>query len=309
MNKLAFCTVIMNRLPHLKQTLPQNIKDNSQPGVVFLVFDYGSNDGLQQWIETDMKQHIDSNKLIYKRVEAETFDRSLSRNLMFKSIEADFICNIDADNYTGKDFDLFLINEFDKSKDLLIKANTNDDGRKNSDAFGRFACSRLKFFEVTGYDMRMTSYGWEDVDLYNRLKLSGLTELIIPNKYLAAITHNNELRTCNESFLKNIRNAYKFWIDKENTCLIFNYFDKSFELAYVERNKTGVNYAEFSIVNHKMIYEHPQIHDDIKNAIKITDKEQLNRLSIEYPIALNYYFMMQNQNNNIIAPNANFYTI
>ena len=127
MNKLAFCTVIMNRLPHLKQTLPQNIKDNSQPGVVFLVFDYGSNDGLQQWIETDMKQHIDSNKLIYKRVEAETFDRSLSRNLMFKSIEADFICNIDADNYTGKDFDLFLINASDNSlyRELLKPPTTS----------------------------------------------------------------------------------------------------------------------------------------------------------------------------------------
>ena len=49
--KISFCTTCKERLRHLKQTLPKNIKDNSNyPFIEFVILDYNSQDGLGDWM-------------------------------------------------------------------------------------------------------------------------------------------------------------------------------------------------------------------------------------------------------------------
>ena len=56
----------MNRLEHLKVTLPKNIIDNiGYDNIEFVIVDYNSKDGLQSWINSNLKKYVDSGILVY----------------------------------------------------------------------------------------------------------------------------------------------------------------------------------------------------------------------------------------------------
>ena len=116
--KISFCTVCMNRLHHLRKTLLVNIIDNSDyRDAEFVLLDYNSTDGLEDFVRAEMKDYLNSGKLIYyKTLAPRYFNRSHSRNLVFKLSSGDLICNIDADNFTGKGFVCYLNSEFLKNK-------------------------------------------------------------------------------------------------------------------------------------------------------------------------------------------------
>ena len=102
-HKISICTTCMDRLSDLKQTLPQNIKDNSDyPYVEFLVLDYNSKqDDVGGWIKSEMMEHIESGKLVYLRTEEpKYFDMSHSRNIAFLASSGDIVNNVDADAFT-----------------------------------------------------------------------------------------------------------------------------------------------------------------------------------------------------------------
>ena len=119
--KIAFCITCMNRLNHLKKTLIRNIEDNELLGqVVFVLLDYNSSDGLHEWVKSQSK-YIDNGLLVYFRTDTPThYKRSHSRNLVFKLSEADIVCNLDADNYLGKGFAKYVLNEFENNIDNKI---------------------------------------------------------------------------------------------------------------------------------------------------------------------------------------------
>ena len=51
MKKISFCTVCMNRLQYLMQTLPVNIAGNiDYPNLEFVVLNYNSKDDMENWI-------------------------------------------------------------------------------------------------------------------------------------------------------------------------------------------------------------------------------------------------------------------
>ena len=51
MKQISFCITCMNRLKHLQETLEKNILDNFLVDEVeFVVLDYNSQDGLEEWI-------------------------------------------------------------------------------------------------------------------------------------------------------------------------------------------------------------------------------------------------------------------
>lgn len=50
MKQISFCITCMNRLKHLQETLEKNILDNFLVDEVeFVVLDYNSQDGLEEW--------------------------------------------------------------------------------------------------------------------------------------------------------------------------------------------------------------------------------------------------------------------
>ncbi len=236
--KISFATVCMNRLHHIRQTLPKNIQDNSEyENVEFLLLDYNSTDGLEDWVKKNMKEHIRSGKLsFYRTTEPTYFKRSHSRNMILRMAIGDIVCNVDADNYTGKGFASFLNEEFNGDRNIFLSGSYSDEFIDYKDAYGRFCGWRDDFLKVGGYDEEMESYGHEDTDLYDRLVRYGRKEKKIKEtKFLHSISHSDRERTGNEFFRLNLERFYLAYLDTKKSVL-FLYKNGSFEMGTLVEN-------------------------------------------------------------------------
>ncbi len=204
--KVSLCTVCMNRSQHIKQTLEKNILDNETYGdTEFILIDYNSKDDLEEYVKSTLNKYIESKKLIYYKTKApQYFNRSHSRNIAFKLATGDIICNVDADNFTGEGFAIFLNTAFTHNKGYFFYANDR------FDVIGRIAFTRESFYKVGGFDEKMVYYGFEDSDFIHRLVKSGLKPGLIKNKtYLGSLSHSNKDRMANEYV---VNNYYKIFI-------------------------------------------------------------------------------------------------
>lgn len=201
----------MNRLHHLKQTLPANLEANaSYPNLEFVLLDYNSEDGLEEWIKSELQEHIRSGRLVYyKTTEPKYFHRSHSRNMVFKLATGDIVCNIDADNFTGKDFAKYVNTQFSTNKNIFIAADTENRYYFIRDVCGRICFRKTDFDAIGGFDEEMEGYGDEDRDLISRLKLLGREEtVILDRRFLNAIAHSDLERIQNESTIANLSGVY-----------------------------------------------------------------------------------------------------
>ncbi len=227
MDRLSFCTVCMNRVHHLKQTLPKNIEDSGAGNDVdFVLLDYNSVDGLEEFVKTELSEHIRSGKLNYfKTTSPAFFNRSHSRNLAFKLAEGEIVCNVDADNFIGEGFAAFIRDEFRKDRAIFISAGDLNGAKAQSDVLGRIAVRKSDFLSIGGFDERMVYYGFEDYDLINRLSLSGLKNVIIKDRsFVNAIRHGTADRLKNEFVSTSFAELYIRYIDAAHSeiLLLFN---------------------------------------------------------------------------------------
>ncbi|KAF2329079.1 glycosyltransferase family 2 protein [Flavobacterium daemonense] len=205
--KISFCTVCMNRLSFLKETLPKNIEDNLDYGnLEFIVLNYNSADEIDEWINTEMSQYIELGVLKYiKTTEPKYFLRSHSKNVVSKQASGNIICNVDADNFIGKGFAEFINESFCKDQNSYLFVDKNTE----KDCCGRICLTKEDFITLRGYDEEMKGYGFEDFDLRNRLELLGRKVVLIPKEtFLNAITHSDTERLQNEYNNIGIKHVY-----------------------------------------------------------------------------------------------------
>lgn len=217
----------MNRLAHIKQTLPTNLQQNRSPSIQFLILDYSSSDGLEQYLRGNFKDEVNEGSLVYYRYDGATsFNHSHSRNLAFRLASNDIVCNLDADNYAGQDFGRYVQNIFRKNENTCLTGLLN---RFRGDASGKLVVSKRKFLAVNGYDEHFEGYGYEDFDLVNRLQLSGCdTFSINRDEYLLAIPHSNFDRHKNDPFSSKVMRIYIHYIDPASSILLFLFQDETF---------------------------------------------------------------------------------
>ena len=240
---LCFITVVMNRLHHLEQTLPVNLANNSLRTTSFLVLDYNSDDGLQEYIFSNFRNEISSGKLRYRRYAgAKYFSHSHSRNLAVKLTDATYICNVDADNFTGPHFDEFLMLQFAQQPHAVISALSNP--LNIYGAFGRMATRRTDFLEVGGYDETFDGYGFEDYDLVSRLEQSGLEKMLIDNPdFLKTVSHDNEDRIAKEWTNDQLQVLYRQQVSDSVQVLLYLFKDKTMHYGVVNEDfAAGVHY-------------------------------------------------------------------
>lgn len=225
-HRISFCTVCMNRLHHLRHTLPKNIEDNiSYPNIEFIVMDYSSTDGLEDWMKKEMAAYIDKGILTYYRYTiADYFDRGHSRNMMFKLASGEILCNVDADNYIGENFAVYVNSVFTAENDIFLIPDTKMQYYYIRDAFGRLCTRKTDFISIRGYDEKMKGYGFEDNDLYDRLSHLGKRESVIKDiRYLNAIKHENNDRIANEFFTHYLDSLYIHYesLTRSNVVILF----------------------------------------------------------------------------------------
>ncbi len=254
--KISFCTVCMNRLHHLKKTLPKNIRDNLKYGnVEFVVLNYNSKDDIDHWIKTNMSKYIKNGILkYYKTTEPDSFHHSHAKNVVAKCAEGDIICNIDADNFMGKGFADFVNNKFSANNNIFI---TVSKGIVTKDCLGRICSKSTDFHKITGYDEGMSGYGFEDIDLINRLKVIGLERDDIDNPdFLKIIAHEDEERLKDDENAKNINTIYIRPINYKSIGVLYLLKDSKYRYGNVLINRLQNSTSIDNIFHQNHTYEY-----------------------------------------------------
>lgn len=218
--KISFCTVCMNRLGFLKQTLPKNIEDNLSYGnIEFVALNYNSKDGMDNWIRAEMADYIRTGVLKYIRTnEPKYFLMSHSKNIAHKYASGEIICNVDADNFIGQGFAEYINDIFHGNDKIYMGVNATT---LNKGCFGRICMKKEDYLTLQGYDESMKGYGFEDYDMRNRLELLGREVRYIDIAYLKTLDHDDNTRLENEPNTHQIRGIYFKNIDHAKTKLLY----------------------------------------------------------------------------------------
>jgi hypothetical protein len=201
----------MNRLFHLRETLPVNIDENSTFGdIEFILLDYNSSDGLGNWIKAKMMKYIEVGILKYYRTEDPLFfSITHSKNLASRLATGDIICMIDADNYAGLGYFKWVNAIFASEGKNAIITTIERNSIPYRDQGGKLAFHRNLFASVNGYDESLTDYGFDDVDLVCRLESKGGARVLINDRqFLRYIGHTDMERYCKYGLINNLACLY-----------------------------------------------------------------------------------------------------
>jgi glycosyltransferase involved in cell wall biosynthesis len=185
--QISVCTVCMNRLRDLRHTLPRNLEDskNYKPAE-FILLDYGSSDGLEEWVTSELRPYLDSGRLKAFRTESSYFRPNHSRNITFRLASGDLVANVDSDNFMHRGY-LQRLNQCASvaSEKLLIVPDSFL--RPDSDRVllkGRFALYRKDIEALRGFDERLDGgFGFDDLNFIFRAMLERFKIVRFESRY------------------------------------------------------------------------------------------------------------------------------
>lgn len=262
---VSLCTVCKNRSTHLKSTLLKNIADNiHDQDVEFVLLDYNSEDDLEEWVKENLHEYIESGLVVYyKTFEPKYFHRSHSRNMALKLAKGDIVCNVDADNFTGRSFTNYLRSCFSEQEKVFVCAGGQYDGLPYSDIGGRIGVRPSDLWRVGGYDENMSNYGSEDFDLIGRLELSGVDKILIRNfEYMKVIKHDIKNRIHEEYPFQNLMNIYIHYIDPANSKILYVFKDNTFALGTLNMGKDKISIQRRDEIAYGLNYNAIHINED-----------------------------------------------
>lgn len=164
---ISIVTTCMDRLDDLKQTLPQNMFDNSdyKGRLEFVLLDYGSKrDDIEEWVLKELGAYIESGMLVlYRTGEPKGYSMAHSRNIAFRLATGKIVNSVDADNLIMPGFAnrIAMLATCQPSRAVFVK------GRRL--IHGRLGFYKDEFInELGGYDEELLGYGAEDHDILYR---------------------------------------------------------------------------------------------------------------------------------------------
>ncbi|PTB96542.1 hypothetical protein C9994_06875 [Marivirga lumbricoides] len=172
-HSISFCTNCMNRLFHLRHTMEENIKSNLEySDVEFVLVNYNSGDGMHEWVRKNLMSYIEQGVLnYYYTSEPQYFHMSKAKNLAHKLAKNEIVCNLDGDNFTGKDFAFYINYLFNKhGLDSIFHFKK----APYWGCEGRIVLSKVNFEKLGGYDEDFHPAGHQDHDLIFRGKAMGI---------------------------------------------------------------------------------------------------------------------------------------
>ena len=150
--------------------------------VNFVLVDFGSTDGLEDWIVENFEQEIKEGYLkYYYTEELEDWHTSIAKNTAHILSGSDILVNLDCDSYTGKNGGKFVLDNMIKYgiHNTVIHQFSNKSG---DSSYGRIALSKQNFVNIGGYDENFESMGYQDRDLLLRLMVMGIDYIHLENR-------------------------------------------------------------------------------------------------------------------------------
>jgi glycosyltransferase involved in cell wall biosynthesis len=179
---LSFCITCKNRIHQIKQTLKKNLDDNiSYKDIIeFVLVDFGSTDGLKEWILSNFQQELLSGYLRYLYTDELPFwHASIAKNTAHAHARNNILVNLDCDNYTGEMGGYLVIQTFVKHNFNIVFHQFS--GTFGDGSFGRISMLKNHFHEAGGYDEALEPMAYEDNDLILRLRKLNLTYIGNPD--------------------------------------------------------------------------------------------------------------------------------
>ena len=197
--RISFCTTCMDRLFHLEQTLPRNLKNASSfEDAEFILLNYGSTDGLDGWVKKNLFAEISSGRVSYYRTdEPRYWVAARAKNIAHRLASGDILCNLDSDILIPEGFCEYISDAFSSNPEIIM-AFDSADSHGNHGCAGIIASRREHFHSVNGYDEGIRlGWGYDDMNFQFRCRMKNSLELFVPPKMCLCIPHSNEMRTAN----------------------------------------------------------------------------------------------------------------
>ena len=229
---LTFCITCMNRIHQIKQTLRKNLDDNKNSGynINFVLVDFGSKDGLKEYIINNFEIDLKSEYLkFYYTDELKYWNSPIAKNTSHLLGNGKYLVNLDCDNFTGINGADFLIDHYkNKGDNIIIHQSSNIFG---SGTMGRISMTKENFLKIGGYNQSLFPMSHQDGDIVNRAILNRLKYYNLKNKeFNKAITNDKKesLKNCygkyNYKNMMNLNMAYSNFSLKSGELIANNYF-------------------------------------------------------------------------------------
>jgi Glycosyl transferase family 2. len=199
--QISFCITCKNRIHQIKETLPRNLSDNLvfKNLIEFVVVDFGSNDGLSNWVLNSFTAELSTGYLAYYYTDEFPFwHASIAKNTAHYLASNELVVNLDCDNYTGRFGGKFVIKNFIKyGLNIIFHQFSQNYG---DGTFGRIGMTKAFFEQLGGYDESFEPMGFQDTDLILRAQQIGLMYMNGYNpKYTDAIKNStsDKIKHCN----------------------------------------------------------------------------------------------------------------
>lgn len=180
-DRITFSTTCMGRLDHLKQTLPELVK---QPECQVVVVDYNCPDGTKHWV----REHFDPAKVSVVEVTGrDRFDRSEAKNMGILGSSTEWVCLIDADILLSPDF-------VKQIQPLLRAGHSLRSSSILEGTGGTFIAEKKALLDVGMHDPTFRGWGEEDDDLLDALHFAGIRADVYPDRLVDHIDHDDERR-------------------------------------------------------------------------------------------------------------------
>lgn len=235
---LSFCITCKNRIHQIRQTLRQNLEDNKgfKDLIEFILVDFGSTDGLQEWISENFTDEIEEGYLkYYYTEEMSSWHMSVAKNTSHILANNLIVVNLDCDNFTGKNGGMFIIENMIKygwDKTVIHQMSREiGDG-----SCGRVSISKSNFLILRGYDESFEPWGYDDIDMIERAKQIKLNYIYLPN-----IRYNRVVLNTMEERMANINSKLSCEeMDKHNKQLSIKNIAAGKYRANKEKNHIGI---------------------------------------------------------------------
>lgn len=195
---ISFCTTSMNRLIHLRETLPSNMEVMKGRDVEFIVLNYSSNDGIDEWVRDNFSHEINQGFLKYYSLTGQKyFVATHAKNIAHKLGSGDILCNVDADCHLLPGFYENLTSIFSDRDVIAVSETVDRDG--NAGSCGKIAVRREHFYNVNGYDESIyLGWGCEDTNFQYRCRMHNNLKMVhFDQQYNLVIPHDNDIRVAN----------------------------------------------------------------------------------------------------------------
>lgn len=175
MISISFCTTCMGRRMHLEETLPENLAVLAPHAgrAELVLLDYGSRDGVGEWVRKRFPAELASGLLRYARTdEPSVYHPPHAKNTVFRIARHEILFNLDADNFIGDDTCERLDALFAESPRRFAVSSVQPD------VGGRLGLLRADFAALGGWDERYQGWSIADFDLCERAREGlGLTQV------------------------------------------------------------------------------------------------------------------------------------